>query len=212
MLSPRINKPPPIIRKAISYTNYENSPGIYDNNSNEFKALTLAIRKFVFTSYREFKKLIDEFSNINDIFNSSSELRMKLKDLANDFYGIYYQINDHNNNSVNNINMQDNDNQKLLDDIKVIYLRIIDMEKKWHFCEIFHLNSNKLLSLEMCNWLDEYLDVLEYDENFRYFKSLKQPESNEDYLPLVINCCMRGQLDYLINLLQIHSVINNISN
>jgi AraC-like DNA-binding protein len=80
---------------------------------------------------------------------------MKLKDLANDFYGIYYQINDHNNNSMNNINMQDN----LLDDIKVIYLRIIDMEKKWHFCEIFHLNSNKLLSLEMCNWLDEYLDV-----------------------------------------------------
>lgn len=195
-------------RAAIQFSTYENSNSIYeDDNDGKPKddALKLAVRLFAFSSYRIFKKLAEEAVDHSSIFTSSQQLREKLVILYLDLAAIYTQLGDDPSNT------SDLQKQVYMDGIEKAYQMIRDMENSWHICEIFHLNPTKALSLEMCKWLDDCGENLNFDENYKILKSMKpKPETNERYWSLFYQLCLRGHLDEAISLFQIHSIVCSI--
>ena len=65
------------VRGGIHYSKYDSSSSIYEDDSDKPNgdALKLAVRMFVFSSYRIFKKFVDENVDLSSIFAGSKLLR-----------------------------------------------------------------------------------------------------------------------------------------
>ena len=203
-----------VVRGGIHYSKYDSSSSIYEDDSKpNGDALKLAVRMFVFSSYRIFKKFVEESVDHSSIFASSQLLREKLEILYIDLANIYSQLADDSTLSTAQSSSISQQQQDYMDDIEKAYQMLRDMENSWHICEIFHLNPTKTLSLEMCKWLDDCGENLNFNENYKILKAKRpKPETNDRYWSLLYQLCMRGHLDEVISLLQIHSTVCSISN
>jgi hypothetical protein len=107
---------------------------------------------------------------------------------------MFFQLTDDTtttSSSSSSLSLSSSQKQEEINEIEKAYHMISDMEKSWHICEIFHLNPTKVLSLELCSWLDQCGENLNYDENLYILKSMKpKPEGNDRYWPLLCQLCI----------------------
>jgi hypothetical protein len=122
-----------IVRKSIKYYN-NNTNSMYENYNKPNDALKLAVRKFVYSSYRIFKKLVEEANCADDIFTASQQLRDKLVLLSVDLENMFFQLTDDTTTTSSSLSLSSSQKQE----------KINEIEKNIHFLKLKKLSKKEL--------------------------------------------------------------------
>lgn len=201
---------------------------------NEFGQITW---KFICASYRIFNKLQIEFNEIinNEIKYNMNDKKLKLKQYSKLFRKVLLE------NLANDIKILVNTLEKIgssqlhLDSFDLYLDKIYSIEQFWSLCEIYLLNNNDYLLIEVINWLKVLIAEYNVQQYFLDFTSIIESYNNlnnnentniyekinnNNYFEVIFGLAINGQLNDIWTLLSIHpdfqqlylSINNNNSN